>query len=661
MADDLAALPTLDAAAIVECLRARFDAGRIYTMCGDLCISVNPYEWSTERATHLHHVVDQARGRMRERAQTLVVTGESGAGKTEVTKLALAHLADDRALDLRGVLETSPLLEFLGNAQTRRNGNSSRFGKYLVLAGETRLAGRIETYLLERSRAAAVPADEGSFRLFYAVLDDPTLRDRHATHAFDRSHLGLPQAAVASEWTTFANAARSVGLDDATLERVAAGAVGVLCLGARDYASAASAVGVVPAEVAATLGARRTRVGAEEIWSECTAAETRARARALAMDLYRRLFDEVVARANRALGAEGAPRFGVLDIFGFERFEHNGFEQLCINYCNEQLQQLFVKDVLVMRQLEYANEGVDWSPIATDDNARVVAALDRAFGLIDETARVAVADLADQLVRHGAPHLAAPRVRAHDALFLVHHYAGEVVYDAALFAERNLDDLRPELVELMATSHFADLYDLAASPRRRSIASTLRAQTTALVDHLLSNELRYVRCLKSNGDHLAHVFDPPLVRDQVVVSGLVHACAVLRAGFAERATHAALRRQFPRTASRRLVEEIAGFWGRTTAFLPTGGLAQLRRHEAAALVGAAARAFVRHRRARALRRAAAARTLQRRVRDFHNRETTRYAQQSEVERLRACVATLTRALQERDAWIFRAKQALAAK
>ena len=461
--DDLAALERVTDRDIVDVLKARFLARKPYTMCQRVCISVNPNAWcplydaDTRRMymkravghapAHIYKIAEQAFSHTSAASQTIVITGDSGAGKTEVARLCLDFISeqstdDSSAGQIERALHAQPVLEYLGNAQTTRNANSSRFGKFLTLhyQGTTQVSARIRTYLLEKSRVVGVAPGEGMFRVFYAILGDAQLRDAYALHAVDESVLGQREAAIASSYRSFQRAALAVGFHREQLDCIVHAIVGILFLRMRDYGNAATVLGLDTGILMRTLTHRRVRVGSdEEYWTECAPDEQRARMKALGMALYERTFRRVVEDTNAYVGVGdvgGSNALHILDIFGFETFATNGLEQLCINYCNERIQQFFVDDVIVMQQLEYANEGIDCGHIEFDTTARVVELCEHTiFPLLDEAQRLKTTSdgFVNSIDARRPAAFSVPLVRSTSAIFSIDHYAGRVTYDTEHF------------------------------------------------------------------------------------------------------------------------------------------------------------------------------------------------------------------------------------
>lgn len=740
MTDDIALMTRVSAADLVDVFHGRHRARQPYTMCRDVCIFVNPYRWlpvyndATRRSyctaldtssPHVYIVTEKTWRELDKQSQTIVITGESGAGKTEHARLCLEYIAaraagnEEHCECFARLMQSGPILEYLGNAQTPRNGNSSRFGKFLCVdLRDGRVCGaRVQTFLLERARIGAAPRPrEGAFRIFYAALEHAG--DIHGLRAPDASiALSEPTAATPSSWAMFTEASDTVGLDPTRHDAACRIVVAICFLLSRDFPSAARVLGIDVHVLAQTLTHRRLRVvGSDDIWSACDPDDVRMRVRAFARCIYQRLFDRTVADINHATqGAVGINSLNVLDIFGFEVLAHNTLDQLLINYCNERLQQLFVHDIVVMQQVEYANEGIACETVECDTCERSIELCEQTiFPLLDEAlrTRTSARSAVDELRQH--KYIVVPRIRDDTDSFTIAHYAGSVAYEMNDFAERNADELRPELIELMKETTIDAVdgvlnneHDVALnrvhSRWSPSIAATFAEQMNALCSTMRATRVRYVRCIRTNESGAPNHFDVDVVREQIAAIGLSHACHVMRSGFDTRIAHTVVFRRFRRCFSTRVRREalgllrcapgntlvdcrdasVSGVWGRTLLYLRHTALEELDRHEAAFVVTSAIRvtarlkcavrcmqrvckarlfrqrvAQARRDREHAAKLRNAAHTIQTSVRCWHNRASNRFRRSTEIERLREQLRVVREQLRQKDEWIFRATQLL---
>ena len=533
-ADDLTKLSYLNEPSILHDLRLRYASDDVYTRAGPVLIAVNPFKrldgtlygpdvmrahghgasGASGAAATPPHVYATAAAAYRDmmaskKNQAVVVSGESGAGKTETTKIAMRYLAsvgggDGGGIERR-VLQTNPILEAFGNAKTLRNDNSSRFGKLIDIAFDC--AGKIKgasvrTYLLEKSRVTHQAEGERGYHVFYQLCAGASAAEREAW--------GVPEAPGFFSYLSSSSVVAVAGVDDAkayletkrALAEVGASedeiseifkavaavlwlgnvhfdedatradgaaAAAVTAAGAPALATAAKLLGVDANLLERALTTRKIHAGGESIVSVLNAASACEGRDALAKAIYAALFDSIVASVNEALGSSGGDRGGgraaatsvsILDIYGFEYFQKNSFEQLCINYANERLQQQFNKHMFKLEQEEYEREGIDWTKVDFEDNQACVDVIERRpmgiLSLLDEQCAFPKATddtFAQKMATELSSDAKYARDKRNERVFKVSHYAGEVSYDVDGFLDKNRDAIHPDLMSaLMASS-----------------------------------------------------------------------------------------------------------------------------------------------------------------------------------------------------------------
>ncbi len=659
---DMAALSKLNEPSILYNLRARFFAGIPYTYTADIVIAVNPYQWLHELYTEeirKEYLIFVDRGRLKPHVystsarayhgmkdfgknQSVLVSGESGAGKTETVKILMGHLAfmstgDDKTV-IRRVLESNPLLESFGNAKTVRNDNSSRFGKFIELQfrrgqGAASLVGsRSKTYLLEKTRVAAQASGERGFHIFYQLLAAPAMVTERALVAktgggkLEVLDFRFLEGGGAESITTSIEGLSDAQRFDSTVrvlnllnmdasERNRAWELlgGILHLGQFVFApppggdadegsqlkpdDTRSGVAASLPAVAKLLGLNNSNNGGGEAVlrqgllerTMSVAGEThqikqrpheaKSARDGLAKELYARLFDWLVARINRStefVAQDDSVRtVGLLDIFGFESFAVNRFEQFCINYANEKLQQKFTHDVLKSVQNEYDAEGIQWQHIDFADNQPVLDLIESRMGIIsilnEECMRPRGSDsaLCSKLLTSQGKHpafLASKFNTANGSEFGVRHYAGSVTYQVDEFLTKNKDTLVDNLVQLMATSEQALVKELFApkppeapteasakgagggggkgkAARRGSslaqatVTTQFKRQLAAFMEQVGMTAVQYVRCVKPNTKKSQHIFELSMVVEQLRCAGVLEAIRISRTGFPNHVTH----------------------------------------------------------------------------------------------------------------------------
>ncbi|KAJ3112864.1 hypothetical protein HDU96_004093 [Phlyctochytrium bullatum] len=656
--EDFVLLNEITEDSVCDNLKTRFKADRIYTFIGTVVVAVNPYKpidiysdaWVRkyhgsnpyEMQPHIFALADAAFRDMRDRDrdQCVIITGESGAGKTEASKILMRYIAA-ASRQAQGVekirdqlLNCNPVLEAFGNAKTTRNDNSSRFGKYMDLQFDFRgkpVGGKITTYLLEKSRVVTVPNGERSFHIFYQILsglNSKELEDLHLTPSTtDYAYLAPPPPPAANgtplqrrdtatapvtvsspidadgggirtltdtkAFRHTVDSLESLGIDGPTRAHMWRIIAAILLLGNVRFAatkpgivSAMDTVGVAGSAVAnpelTTKIAELLGVSPDELANALTHRSISDRATkknilvplgpdqalfardAFAKSLYGRLFSWLVTRINNFINVQGVKNgyrnvIGVLDIYGFEIMEKNGFEQLMINYCNEKLQQLFIELTLKSEQEEYAKEGIEWTDIAYFNNAvicdlieqkrtGIFAVLDDECVMQDNTDATFLSKLSTVAAHH--KHFDSreknPRTsRLPPGAFLIHHYAGDVSYSVDGFIEKNKDLLFRDLLGLAAASKHPIVQEMYAaagpaveengsSKRPETLGSQFKASMASLIELLMSKNPHYIRCIKPNTSKASSIFDDELVRHQVRYLGLQESIRVRRSGYCYR-------------------------------------------------------------------------------------------------------------------------------
>jgi myosin-5 len=591
--------------------------------------------------------------------QSILVSGESGAGKTVTTKIILDYLAtlsqfnnqdhhsNHQSSQKRSsaapnietqVLESNPILESFGNARTKRNDNSSRFGKYIELEFSSNgclVSGSITTYLLEVSRLITRFPDERNYHIFYELLAGLPQQRRRELKIANRgprdfvltAHGVMDRRDRIDDRDTFAELCHALDTIGFTKEeqfdlfRVICGLLytsnltfsGDEVTSALDtsnpnwnYTTELLGVNMEDLENAFCRCAIEAR--GEILYKNLSMDRAHKAVEALIKTTYGAMFGYIVQKINSFITVQHKheqqqqqhhhhshhhPRhsetsfIGVLDIFGFESFDRNSFEQLCINYCNEALQQQFNRFVFKLEQQEYQKEGIDWSFIEFPDNQDVLDLIEKRhdgiLSILDEQSRLqrcTDATFASAIYNKCGSH---PRFVATNTMqaqfsFAVSHYAGLVEYDTEFFLEKNKDELPKETTELLQSSSFPFLAKLgrdltessqsansptqqqpqpqtvssrstpfrgkqpvlkrsASSILRDSVGSQFCSQLRVLRTRIESTTPHYVRCLKPNDDLVPHHFDALVIADQLRCAGVLEAIRVSRVGFPHRYNH----------------------------------------------------------------------------------------------------------------------------
>ncbi|RHY34514.1 hypothetical protein DYB32_000891 [Aphanomyces invadans] len=586
--DDMVLLTSVTENGILENLKARHGGDQIYTFIGHVLVCVNPYKWldiynenmmkhyaHKQRIDVVPHVFATAEEAYRtmvrdEENQCVIISGESGAGKTEASKQIQNYIAgisgsgDGVDKVKRTFLESNPLLEAFGNAKTVRNNNSSRFGKYFELlfdaAGRPQ-GGHVTNYLLEKSRIVKPGKGERNFHIFYQLLAGLPDAARGSfglsSNPSDFEYLRasgcytVDDLSDAEEFQATMTAMQHVGIKKKQIELVVQMLAGILHLGnvAFEDLQVQDAEGSrVTTGDALELACRHLGLNSTELsrafcykWLHTMAPggkiesyevpqnpdQARSQRDAIAKFLYSSMFDFLVERINSALDVENQQKeasdlasIGILDIYGFEVFETNGFEQFCINYVNEKLQQIFIELTLQSEQAEYGREGITWTPIPFFNNKVVCDLIEGKappgiFYVLDDTIKTMHSQQGDGvdltfLEKMAGVHKGHAHFSKRGRVFEIKHYAGNVQYSALGFGEANKESLTKDVMALIRRSSNKLIQYLFQNepteeddqPGRKKLALTagskIRTQCAALVTALMDCQPHYVRCIKSN-------------------------------------------------------------------------------------------------------------------------------------------------------------------
>jgi myosin protein heavy chain len=637
-ADDMAELTHLNEASVVHNLHMRYQADLIYTYSGLFLVTINPYcplpiysndyinmykgQSREETKPHIYAMADEAFRNLVDEGenQSILVTGESGAGKTENTKKVIQYLAAVAHSDSpvknkaqhsnlsQQILRANPILEAFGNAQTVRNNNSSRFGKFIRIefTRSGTIAGAfIDWYLLEKSRVVRLNSHERNYHVFYQLLksgdrklkEDFFLGDLDVEDfAYTRDgHDTIAGVSDREEWESLVEAFNIMGFSEKEQHAILRTVAAVLHLGnvnvmkesrSADQARLAPDARSQAEKVCKLLGIPiepflqgllhpRVKAGREWVEKVQTPDQVRLAIDALSKGIYERGFGDLVTRINRQLdrtgmGLDDSHFIGVLDIAGFEIFENNSFEQLCINYTNEKLQQFFNHHMFVLEQEEYAREQIEWKFIDFGHDLQPTIDLIELpnpigiFSCLDEDSVMPKAtDKSFTEKLHSLWDRKTPKYRASrlGQGFLLTHYAAEVEYSTDGWLEKNKDPLNDNITRLLAAStdkHVAGLFsdcadpddDIGATRSRvkkglfRTVAQRHKEQLSSLMAQLHSTHPHFVRCIIPNHKKRPKQLSAPLVLDQLRCNGVLEGIRIARTGFPNRLPFAEFRQRY---------------------------------------------------------------------------------------------------------------------
>ncbi|XP_063146861.1 unconventional myosin-If isoform X1 [Candoia aspera] len=605
--DDMVLLSKINEDAIVENLKKRFMDDYIFTYIGPVLISVNPFKqmpYFTDREVELYqgaaqyenppHIYALTDNMYRNMLidgenQCVIISGESGAGKTVAAKYIMGYISKvsgggEKVQHVKDIiLQSNPLLEAFGNAKTVRNNNSSRFGKYFEIQfsrGGEPDGGKISNFLLEKSRVVSQNQSERNFHIYYQLIEGASQDQKHNLGIMSPDYYYyLSQSETykvdgtddRSEFHETMNAMDVIGITGQDKQLVLQIIAGILHLGNISFEEKGNYAQVENSDLLAfpayLLGIDKNRLdekltsrkmdskwgGQSESINVTLNVEQASYTRdALAKGLYARVFDFLVESINRAMQKPYEEySVGVLDIYGFEIFQRNGFEQFCINFVNEKLQQIFIELTLKAEQEEYVQEGIKWTPIEYFNNKIVCDLIENKvnppgiMSVLDDVCATVYAkgEGADQTLLQKLQSAVGTHehFNGSSAGFIIHHYAGKVSYDVNGFCERNRDVLFTDLIELMQTSEFSfirmlfpEKLDADKKGRPTTAGTKIKKQANDLVNTLMKCTPHYIRCIKPNETKKPRDWEESRVKHQVEYLGLKENIRVRRAGFAYR-------------------------------------------------------------------------------------------------------------------------------
>lgn len=643
--DDLTQLRQLDDITMLECLSMRFFLNRIYTNTGPVLLAVNPFtpipdlysphavrtHRNGSKSPHVFRIAQNAYQGMidalldhrgsRLRNQSILISGESGAGKTESTKLVMRYLSlcghSNSTVGLSGpisqsvierqILETNPLLEAFGNARTLRNDNSSRFGKFIQLqfnpqnasraVDSLRVTGaRIETYLLEKVRVSCQSEGERNFHIFYqccaaaAAVGGVTYKFPQLIKSSDQFVLRLngfsdhcmfnyltnstscyssPAMNDLADFEATIEAMRVIGMSVEDIETVLSTVAAVLHIGNISFSEsndgessciaddssksslflACALLGIdEPEQLELALCTRSISTANENVRSQLPVSKAVETRDAFARFIYSSIFSFLIRWINQTIdqGTTNAATCGLLDIFGFEYFKVNTFEQLCINYANERLQHFFTECVLRAEQSLYESESIPWNRLDFPDNTQILSLMHHPqtglLPMLDEECRIVGGNdmnFLSKMTRSLKNSQIFSPVKTKQDWFVVNHFAGSVSYKVTGFVDKNRDTISGDLSELAAGQSRilrvlitqSESVNGGVMGRRQTVCNEFRGQLNHLMETLTMTNPFFIRCIKPNSRNFPGTFDKEIVLDQLRYGGIVQAVQISRSGF----------------------------------------------------------------------------------------------------------------------------------
>ncbi|XP_071052212.1 myosin heavy chain, muscle isoform X8 [Onthophagus taurus] len=684
--EDMSNLTYLNDASVLYNLKQRYYHKLIYTYSGLFCVAINPYKRfpvytnrcaklyrgkrRNEVPPHIFAISDGAYVAMltNHQNQSMLITGESGAGKTENTKKVIAYFATvgastkkDQQPSGKGTLEdqvvqTNPVLEAFGNAKTVRNDNSSRFGKFIrIHFGPTgKLAGAdIETYLLEKARVISQQPLERSYHIFYQMMSGAVKglkeicllsNDIYDYNFVSQGKTTIPSVDDNEEMNITDEAFDVLGFTQDEKDNIYRITAAVMHMGTMKFKQrgreeqaeadgtsegekVAKLLGVDPALLYSGLLKPKIKVGNEFVTQGRNVNQVNYSVGAMSKAMFDRLFKWLVKKCNETLDTKQKRQhfIGVLDIAGFEIFDYNGFEQLCINFTNEKLQQFFNHHMFVLEQEEYQKEGINWAFIDFGmDLLACIELIEKPMGILSILEEESMFPKATDKTfeeKLNNNHLGKspnfqkpkpPKPGQQAAHFAIGHYAGNVPYNITGWLEKNKDPLNDTVVDLYKKGTNALLVEIFADHAGQSggggdakggkrakgsafqtVSSLYREQLNNLMTTLRSTQPHFVRCIIPNELKQPGVIDSHLVMHQLTCNGVLEGIRICRKGFPNRMVYPDFKLRYmilapatmaaekdPKEAARKCLEEVgldpeSYRVGHTKVFFRAGVLGQM--------------------------------------------------------------------------------------
>jgi myosin V len=562
--NDLAKLIHLHQASILHVLNQHYHNNKIYTYSGLILIAVNPFKKIDKLPNQPHP--DQIAIKCYQnlpKNQSILVNGESGAGKTETTKIILKHLTqnlqkNNNQLLTNQILASNSILECFGNAKTIRNHNSSRFGKFIKINYNNQKAivsGWIDTYLLEQIRITSTNLNERCFHIFYQLFDnhqdfnylqtdvqtDPYLDDQkmyqHMVEGFEflqvnKNHteqiFDLVKCVAYLGNITTSALLNSLKTEDEYQKKIC------------------QIINIDIETFSRCINKQKISVSDEIYYRELSPEQIKNKIDTLARFIYNNLFNHLVNLINNKIGDKNAknnPFIGILDIFGFEVFEHNSLEQLAINYTNENLQNLFNLKIFQEEQKLYQTENIEWDFIDFPNNQDILQLISKKhtgiFSVLNEVCRFAKGTDKKFLEMIHKNHqknncFQANQLDIAKNKFKIVHYAGTVEYNVYQFVEKNRNNISNDLIEILSScnNEIISLFNLPTGKKDKGkVIELFQKQLNLLIKNINTTEINFIRCLKPNDLNIPDNFNRNRILQQLAYNGVLEAVKVSRSGF----------------------------------------------------------------------------------------------------------------------------------
>ena len=538
---NLSNLKFINIPTILNVLKLRYENNKIYTFNGNILISINPFKqiknlydigsYTFNRTPHIYQIAEDAYQNIDKKNQALLVSGESGAGKTENTKHILKYLCSKYSNTdsiANKIITSNHIIEMLGNSKTCKNNNSSRFGKFIKLFFKDNLivGANIESYLLEKTRVTRATIHEKCYHIFY-LIGDPAL----GKYKFKKTYelLEITDKEIINEFnnaTTFIENLKILNFDEIFIDKIFITIKIILeLLDIKDFDNLEYSIypliddlikiNINSNDLILKLSKKILTVGRETIHKYLNSHQKYIRTKSFCEDLYETLFNEIIAKINENFGESTDKYIGILDIFGFEIFKNNGFEQLCINYTNEVLQNIYNNTILENEQSEYILDGIDWKFIHYNSNKNIIKFFRTdMFNIINEQSILESGNnenIFNQLSKLNNSIITTPPKYNHKRLFIINHYAGKVKYQVNDFILKNR--IKSVNRHIKTNLHMFEF------------------KLEELLDELKKTNCMFIRCIKPNDINKPMNYNLIKIHEQLLYSGIVEGIRLVQKGY----------------------------------------------------------------------------------------------------------------------------------
>ena len=576
--DNLVDIPHLNEPSILNAVHTRYIDDIIYTYTGRILIAVNPFKnlnlftnniiskyrgQSDIFSPHIYQIADEAFKNLSNQTknQTILVSGESGAGKTYSVRNIIKYLTkcSNNPSNIEAkIVESNPILEAFGNAKTLRNDNSSRFGKFIKvqIQNDSIVGCNIDTYLLEKIRVIQQHSKERNFHIFYQLLSS-SWRDKYFLSNFDHysflnnKYIQCKDINDMEEFNLTLKAFHIMGFKDETIEDIFKIIASILHLGNIQFDEEgwvinsdltiyiSTLLNLKEKDLIKCLTYRKLKTIGEIYDIKMSKEDCIKTRNSMSMKLYSNMFDYIVKIINKELNSNCNSFIGILDIFGFESFETNSFEQFCINYTNETLQDQFNEYMFKLEQKEYEAEEIDWQHIAFPDNKKCLSLIESKGGIIkmlDEECKLPRGSdkgFTNKLwKKYSENNYIKENKKYIDTRFIINHYAGEVEYTSIEFCDKNRDIISDTIQTLINTIPIInDKSEITSRINMKTIVIQFKTQLHQLMSIISDTSSHYIRCIKPNDLNIENNFNRIRVNQQIKYSGILAAIKVSRAGY----------------------------------------------------------------------------------------------------------------------------------